>query len=88
MIPFTTPDGQHGEATEYFYEVTAANWMGETQTMHLYAWSTPVLEPWTHSDGSTKVWDCPVPEARLVEMGIHDFDARHESEMHDVQILK
>ncbi|HUR67935.1 MAG TPA: hypothetical protein VM370_01715 [Candidatus Thermoplasmatota archaeon] len=77
----TAPNGEETQVTEYSYDITTENWLGEQQTRHLYAWSAPVLDPWTHSDGRTMNWYCPIPEERLVEMGLRHFRVLHESEM-------
>lgn len=79
-IPFTTPTGQTGHATEYVYEAVSTDWLGESTSRTLYAWSVPVLDPWLHSDGGTKSWYCPLPVDRLQEMGITTFTARFESD--------
>lgn len=84
--PFVTPNGQPAEATEYYYDITARDWLGEITTYSLYAWSTPVMDPWVQSDGRQMNWYCPISEERLSEMGIHEFKARHESEMDGVNI--
>lgn len=81
QIPFTAPTGETGFATEYVYELVSTDWLGETTTQALYAWSVPLLEePWLHSDGGMKSWYCPLPVARLQEMGITTFTARLESD--------
>jgi hypothetical protein len=80
-IPFEAPDGQTGEAIEYQFDLFETDWLGETTVRTMYAWSVPVLEPWTHSDGRERNAYCPIPEDRLLEMGIESFRLYHESEM-------
>lgn len=88
VVRYTAPSGQLVDVTEYYYDVITIDWLGAQTSHHLYAWSAPVLDPWTHTDGRTMNWYCPIPDDRLAEMGIHEFSARHESEMDDVYIAE
>ena len=72
--PFQAPNGQRGIAREYAYEVVTVDPITFAQTQATwYAWGVPILEPWTHTDGSTKRWYCPIPVARIDEMGVDHF---------------
>lgn len=74
------PNGEWIEITEYEFTKPETDWMGETTGMKTYyAWSVPTITPWTHDDGSTKKWFCPIPEDRLGEMGETHFTAFLES---------
>lgn len=81
LVPYTTPDGQRGHATEYVYDLIAVDWLGEATVQTLYAWSVPLMEPWMHADGRTKSWYCPLPGERLQEMGIATFRVDLESDL-------
>lgn len=72
-IPFVAPNGIEGVATEYRYWSIEEDWLG-VQTAHVrYAWAVPVMDPWVHEDGSLKRWYCPIPLARMEEMGVTHF---------------
>lgn len=80
----TAPTGQEVEITEYWYDITTEDWLGERHYYNLYAWSAPVIDTWYHGPGRPMNWYCPLPDDKLAEMGIHQFQARHESEMADI----
>lgn len=82
MIPFTAPNGVAGVAEELSYIVIETNWLGEQKAHTLYAWRVPVLPPWTHIDGTTKQWYCPIPGSRIQEMGIDRYTAYHEGDVY------
>lgn len=77
-IPFTAPNGRVAEAVEYEYVVTGIDWLGNEFTRTQYAWEVPILESWAHSDGRPRNWYCPIPEARLTEMGLSQFLVFHQ----------
>lgn len=89
VTPFTfsgtsqaeAPNGEIIDVHEYFFDVTSLGDDGSVRTERMYAWSVPVLEPFLLPDGTVKNWYCPIPEARLSEMGQTDFWAYHESEL-------
>lgn len=73
-IPFTAPDGQPGVMREYSYPVVQTDLVTlEQRESTWYAWEVPILEPWLHADGSEKRWYCPIPVARIDEMGVSHF---------------
>lgn len=78
-VPYTTPAGETGYATEHVYEVTSTDWLGQTTTTTYYAWSVPIMQPWMHEDGKPRSWYCPLPVDRLQEMGVSSFTARFVS---------
>lgn len=75
------PNGEWVRVTEYQYDLITTDWMGQSETRRMYAWSTPVITAWTHNDGGEKRWYAPLPEERLREMGVTDFSVYHESEL-------
>lgn len=83
VLTMEAPNGERVEATEYEYDIVETDWLGNKIAHHMYAWSVPTITPWTHTDGGEKRWYCPIPEARLKEMGVTDFIAYHESELPD-----
>lgn len=72
-IPFTAPNGATGEVVEYEYLVIGTDRLGNEITRVQYAWEFPIIESWTHTDGKARNWFCPIPEDRLVEMGLEQF---------------
>lgn len=86
FVPVSTstakaPNGETIDVEEYAFDVITYDAQGAATSKTYSAWSVPVLQPWTHTDGSTKSWFCPIPEDRLREMGVSMFNAYHESEL-------
>jgi hypothetical protein len=74
VIPFTTPSGEQGFAEEYSYTAVDVNDWGDAREETLYAYATPVFEPWIHTDGRPKSFLFPFPQERMEEMGVTHFE--------------
>lgn len=71
---FEAPSGEIGQVTEWMFDSSAFNEStGGYDTARLYAWSAPVLEGWTHDDGTTKRFMIPVPEAKLWSQPVEQY---------------
>lgn len=74
QIPITTPLGETGWLEEYVFTATHEDPWSGTVARDYYAWSAPVFTPWIHDDGRMKNLWLPLPEDRLAEMGLENFD--------------
>lgn len=76
QFPYETPNGARASAVEYEYLAERPD--GAVTT--LYAWLVPLHEPWLDFEGRPKNFYCPIPEDRLVEMGLEDFKVYHQQD--------
>lgn len=80
LVPFRIPDGSLGYAEEYSYPVVRQAPDGTEQTLTFYAYKVPIWDQWIDAHGRPKNWYAPLPEDRLREMGVRDFEAYHEKD--------
>lgn len=82
-LPFDTPMGVPMEAIEHEYLVYGTDWLGNDFARVQYAWEVPIIESWTHTDGKPRNFYCPIPEEKLVEMGLEQFLVFHKADSPD-----
>lgn len=81
VFVYETPMGETTYAEEYVYTIVTPDAWGEPVVERRYAFSTPVHEPWIHTDGRPKSFLLPLPEARLLEMGLDHYQVVLEDEV-------
>lgn len=81
LIPFRGPTGELAYAQEYSYPALRQDPDGTQEEATFYAWSVPIWsEPWLDTHGRPKNFYSPIPEDRLVEMGVEDFKVYHQKD--------
>lgn len=80
LLPFTIPGVGQGYAEELQYPVQRQDAHGATETAIHYAWKVPIWGSWLDADGRPKNFYAPLPEDRLLEMGVQDFEVYHEND--------
>lgn len=79
-VPFNAPNGQPAVAREYSYPVRIDMPDGTARYETFYAYGAPLMEPWVDHQGRLKSFFCPLPEDRLVEMGVSDYQVYHQKD--------
>lgn len=78
LIPFRIPGVGTGYAEEFAYPVVRQRADGSEETLTFYAWKVPIWDAWVDGHGRPKNFYAPIPEDRLLEMGVGDFKVFHE----------
>lgn len=77
---YQSPSGDVGYEDEYAFFERWSDAQGEHEAQR-YAWAVPVQSTWTKADGHAKNVMAPLPAARLLEMGVHDFQLVDERQV-------
>lgn len=80
LVPFRVPGVGHAYAEELSYPVSTTDASGWTTTETFYAWKVPIWQPWIDAHGRPKNFYAPIPEDRLLEMRVNDFEVYHEKD--------
>lgn len=81
FFSFRTPAGEEAYAREHSFTLITDDGWTRPQEKTYYAYSTPVLKPWIHTDGRPKNFIVPLPEDRLAEMGVDHFQVVFENDV-------
>lgn len=82
LLEFTAPNGERAYMEELtFHTLDHDDGWAEPLRRDYYAWTTPIFPPWVSDDGRLRSFYAPLPEDRLLEMGVEDFQVVFEKDV-------